>query len=146
MYATQLQSCVQLFESSWTLALQAPLSMEFPRQEYWSEFYFLLWVILPTQGLNPHLLLWQACSLLPSHQESCISFRAIIIKCYILGGLTNKYIFPQSWSQISKSKVSARLVLFEFSFLGLSLYVFMWFHFHESLGPNLSINTRVTFD
>ena len=93
MHVTQLQSCVRLFESSWTLALQAPLSMEFPRQEYWSEFYFLLWVILPTQGLNPHLLLWQACSLLPSHQESCISFRAIIIKCYILGGLTNRNIF-----------------------------------------------------
>ena len=29
-------SCVQLFEFLWTIAHQAPLSMEFPRQEYWS--------------------------------------------------------------------------------------------------------------
>ena len=29
-------SCVQLFATSWTVALQAPLSMEFSRQEYWS--------------------------------------------------------------------------------------------------------------
>ena len=29
-------SHVQLFETLWTLACQAPLSMRFPRQEYWS--------------------------------------------------------------------------------------------------------------
>ena len=27
-------SCVQLFATPWTVACQAPLSMEFPRQEY----------------------------------------------------------------------------------------------------------------
>ena len=30
-------SQVQLFVTPWTLAHQAPLSMEFPRREYWSE-------------------------------------------------------------------------------------------------------------
>ena len=29
-------SCVQLFETPWTVACQAPLSMGFSRQEYWS--------------------------------------------------------------------------------------------------------------
>ena len=29
-------SRVQLFVTPWTVAQQAPLSMEFPRQEYWS--------------------------------------------------------------------------------------------------------------
>ena len=29
-------SCLQLFETQWTVACQAPLSMGFPRQEYWS--------------------------------------------------------------------------------------------------------------
>ena len=29
-------SCVPLFEIPWTVARQAPLSMGFPRQEYWS--------------------------------------------------------------------------------------------------------------
>ena len=31
-------SHVQLFASQWTAAHQAPLSMEFSRQEYWSSF------------------------------------------------------------------------------------------------------------
>ena len=29
-------SCVQLFATPWTVAYQAPLSMGFSRQEYWS--------------------------------------------------------------------------------------------------------------
>ena len=37
---TQSVSCVELFESPWTVARQAPLSMEFPRQEYWSGLPF----------------------------------------------------------------------------------------------------------
>ena len=33
-------SCVQLFMTRWTVALQAPLSMEFSRQEYWNGLPF----------------------------------------------------------------------------------------------------------
>ena len=29
-------SCIRLLATPWTAAYQAPLSMEFPRQEYWS--------------------------------------------------------------------------------------------------------------
>ena len=36
----QLLSHVWLFVAPWTLAHQAPLSMEFSRQEYWSELSF----------------------------------------------------------------------------------------------------------
>ena len=36
----QSLSHVQLFPASWTVACQAPLSMEFSRQEYWSEVTF----------------------------------------------------------------------------------------------------------
>ena len=32
----KLLSCVQLFATPWTVGRQAPLSVEFPRQEYWS--------------------------------------------------------------------------------------------------------------
>ena len=39
---------------------QAPLSMEFPRQEYWSGLHFLLQGIFPTQGSNLYLLHCQA--------------------------------------------------------------------------------------
>ena len=55
--AFQLLSCVQLFVTPSTLAHQAPLSMGFPRQEYWMGRHFLLQGIFPTQGLNPSLLL-----------------------------------------------------------------------------------------
>ena len=48
-------SHVQLFVTPWTVACQAPLSMEFPRQEYWSGCHFLLQGIFLTQGPNPYL-------------------------------------------------------------------------------------------
>ena len=60
MFVAVVQSLshVQLFVTSWTLAHQAPLSMGFPRQEYWSElhFYFLLQGIFPAQESNQDLL------------------------------------------------------------------------------------------
>ena len=46
-------SCVWLFATLWTVAHQAPLSMGFSRQEYWSG---LLWPPagdLPNPGINP---------------------------------------------------------------------------------------------
>ena len=57
---------VQLFATPWTITCQAPLSMEFSRQEYWSGLPFPSLGIFTTQGLNPHLLHllhWQEGSL-----------------------------------------------------------------------------------
>ena len=59
----------------WTIACQAPLSMEFSRQEYWSGCYFLLQGIILTQGLNLyllHLLHWHVDYLPPCHLGSPI--------------------------------------------------------------------------
>ena len=42
-------SCVQLFVTPWTVAHQAPPSMEFSRQEYWS------WLPFPSPGDLPDL-------------------------------------------------------------------------------------------
>jgi len=67
-----LFSCVQLFGTPQTVAHQAPLSMGFPRQEYWSGCHCLLQRILPNQGSNLCLLHWQADSLPLSHQGNCI--------------------------------------------------------------------------
>ena len=33
-------SHIRLFATTWTVAHQAPLSMGFPRQEYWSGYHF----------------------------------------------------------------------------------------------------------
>ena len=54
----------QFFATPWTEVCQAPLSMEFSRQEYWSGLPFPLQGFFPTWGLNLRLLLWQAGSLL----------------------------------------------------------------------------------
>ena len=53
-----MQSCfsrVRLFATLWIEAFQAPLSMGFSRQEYWSRHALLQGVFL-TQGSNTHLL------------------------------------------------------------------------------------------
>ena len=45
-------SHVRLFATPWTVAHQAPLSMGFPRQEYWSGFPFLPPGDLPDPGME----------------------------------------------------------------------------------------------
>ena len=46
-------SHIQLFLTPWTIAGQAPLSMEFSRQEYWSRLPFLPPEDLPNPGIKP---------------------------------------------------------------------------------------------
>ena len=41
------------FATPWTVACQAPLSMEFPRQEYWSGLPFPSPGDLPDPGIEP---------------------------------------------------------------------------------------------
>ena len=50
-------SHVQLFAIRWTLALQAPLSTEFSRQEYWSGLLCFPPGDLPDPGIKPTFLL-----------------------------------------------------------------------------------------
>ena len=49
----QSLSCAQLFATPWTVAHQAPLSMGFSRQEYWSGLPFLPPGDLPHPGIKP---------------------------------------------------------------------------------------------
>ena len=51
-----MHACSVVFDSfmgSWTVALQAPLSMEFSRQEYWSGLPFPPPGDLPDPGIKP---------------------------------------------------------------------------------------------
>ena len=55
---THVQMCsvlsqVRLFAILWTVACQAPLSMEFSRQEYWSGLPFPTPGNLPNLGIKP---------------------------------------------------------------------------------------------
>ena len=62
-------SCPALCNSKF-LACQAPLSMEFSRQEYWSGYYSLLQAIFMTHGSKPGLLHCRQMLYHLSHQRS----------------------------------------------------------------------------
>ena len=77
-WVVSLLSCVPRSATPWTVAHQAPLSMEFSRQEYWSGLPFpfptgmgshsLLQELFPAQGLNPGLLHCRQILYQVSHQ------------------------------------------------------------------------------
>ena len=56
-------SRIRLFATPWTVAYQAPLSMEFSRQEYWSGLPFPPPGYLPDPGIEPRSPALQADSL-----------------------------------------------------------------------------------
>ena len=59
----KLLSRVLLFATSWTVVYQAPQSMEFSRQEYWSGLPFLSPGDLPDPGMEPRSPALQADTL-----------------------------------------------------------------------------------
>ena len=70
-------SYIWLFETPWTVACQAPLSMAFPRQECWSGLPLPSPVDFPDSGIEPSA---PAYSLLLSHLGSqYVSLQLLII-------------------------------------------------------------------
>ena len=108
------------FATPLTVASQAPLSMGFPRQEYWVHCHFLLQGSFSTQGLNPCLLNWED-SLSLSHRGSLliILFKDFytLITIAVIRGCPIQYLmetniflslysggkFSQRWSRWSKN-------------------------------------------
>ena len=62
-------SCVPLFATPWTVTCQAPLSMKFSRQEYWSGFPLPSPGDLPDPVIKPVSPALQADSLLSEPPE-----------------------------------------------------------------------------
>ena len=76
-------SCVWLFATLWTVAHQAPLSVDSPGKNTGVGSHFLLQGIFMTRGLNPHLLCllhWQVGSLplAPPRKPHSIGYKATI--------------------------------------------------------------------
>ena len=70
----QMQSCVWFFVIPWAVTCQAPLSMGFFQQEYWSGLPFPTPGDLPDSGIEPTSLAWQADSFTtapPGKPPSC---------------------------------------------------------------------------
>ena len=63
-------SCVQLFATLWTVAHQAPPSMGFSRQEYWSGLPFPSSGDLPDPGIEPRSPTLQADALTSEPQRT----------------------------------------------------------------------------
>ena len=126
-------SPVWLFETPWTIARQAPLSMGFSRQESWRSCHALLQRIFQTQGMNSSLLgllLWKAGSLplvppgKPTQSIQCIntlpetSGKMQGILCFYLLNLVAMY-----HTHLSKHNSDCVMLLFKLSpFLFLSFY------------------------
>ena len=58
-----MKSCLTLLQPPWTIAHQTLLSLDFPRQEYWSRLPFLSLVDLPNHHIKPASPAWQVSSL-----------------------------------------------------------------------------------
>ena len=64
---------VQLFATPWTVAHQAPRSMQFSKQEYWSGLLFPSPGHLPDPGIEPGSPTLQADSLLSEPSEKTLA-------------------------------------------------------------------------
>ena len=93
-------SRVRLFVTPWTVAHQAPLSMGFSRQEYWSRLPFPSPGDLPNPGIEPGSPTWQADALgdqgddsmngnskRENEEKSCVQLRIpTIAQCLVYTG------------------------------------------------------------
>ena len=76
-------SRVRLFATPWTVAHQAPLSMGFSRQEYWSELPFPSPEDLPDPGIEPRSPALQADILTsepPGKPHSLLKFLLLTVQ------------------------------------------------------------------
>ena len=93
---------VRLFATPWTVAHQAPLSMGFPRQEYWSGLPFILQGDIPDPGIKSGSPALQADSL-PSEpliwaREGIGWWQGVQYKC-VKGRQIGGRLIPEGESQ-----------------------------------------------
>ena len=84
-----LLSHVQLFITSWTVAHQAPPSMGFPRQEYWSGYLFPSPGDLPDSTIEPTSPALQADSLPTESQRSLGEWNRVLSSLKVLHKLAS---------------------------------------------------------
>ena len=86
-------SRVRLFATPWTVAYQAPQSMEFSRQEYWSGLLFPSPGDLPNPGIEPRFPGLQADAL-PSEPPGKPIYRLSTIISNLWGDSVSHHISP----------------------------------------------------
>ena len=83
-------SHVQLFVTPWTVALQAPPSMGFSRQHYWSGLPFPSPGDLPDPGIEPRSPALQAEALTSEPPNDLLPSSMILLKLFELVTAINK--------------------------------------------------------
>ena len=78
----KLLSHARLFATPWTVAYQAPPSMGFSRQEYWSGLPFPSLGDLPNPGLEPGSPTLQADALPSEPPHACMYYMKMWNKCF----------------------------------------------------------------
>ena len=99
VYAQSL-SCVRLCETPWAIACQAPLSMGFSRQEYWSGLPLSFPGNLPNPGIETRSPALQAGSL-PSELALNPIFSLILINLFIFGCPGSVLLHAGKWRLLS---------------------------------------------
>ena len=118
------------FETPWTIALQTPLSMGFPKQKYWSGLPFSSPGDLPGPGIEPTSPALQVDSLPLSHPRSPYIYAAKLLQsCLtlcdpidgsppgssvpgILQARTLEWVAIKAWKWKVKGKLLSRVWLF----------------------------------
>ena len=104
-------SCVRLFATPWAVARQAPLSVGFSRQEYWSGLPYLPPGSLPNPGLKLHLLSllhWQVVSW-PLASPGKAPGQTLGMRCFRFHRITHVRSSHQLWLwAVSKGKNAPR--------------------------------------
>ena len=80
------------FVTPWTVAHQAPLSMDFPGKNTGVGCHFLLQGIFPTQGSNLRLLHWQASSFTTEPPGGNLSYAVLWGIFWLLKYIPRKYL------------------------------------------------------
>ena len=98
------------FATPWTVARQAPLSMGFPRQEYWSGLPFPSPGDLPDQGIEPMSSALQVDSLLSEPWVCC---------CVQLLSPVRLFVIPRTAARRASSSFTISRSLLKLMFIEL---------------------------
>ena len=106
----------RLFVTPWTVAYQAPPSMEFSRQENWSGLPFPSPGNLPDPGIKPRSPALQADSLSHEHPKYHILVHTLLAESQIMNGQTDTHTcsgVPNTVLDISRHLISLDILSYE---------------------------------
>ena len=105
----QSLSAVWLIAAPWTVACQAPLSMEFSRQVYWSELPFPTRGDLPDSGIKPKFLVSPALAV--RIFTTSATWEAHVCCIFVVQLLSRVWLFATLWTAACQASLSFILEL-----------------------------------